>query len=232
MPARVVGPLAEQQILPAVEDGPRILERADDLLRAPSCRKCPSVARNALSRVSLAMVHLKPCSALSPTTSSSSGSEFVDGLLIFTSSPRYDDGRRQIVLDPLIAERHAAAEALFVPVAIAAIEERAAEPEADRRIEQIRFGEAGQIALHFGAGRRFEAQVLAAAAPGAAAHRSRPSSSGSASISKFCSSNRIWPTRPASEFTATPSMIRPVWPSLSTTSISTPGSTNGCENGS
>ena len=51
------------------------------------------------------------------------------------------NGRRQIVLDPLVAERNATAEPLFVPVAITPVEERAAQAEADRRIQQVRLRE-------------------------------------------------------------------------------------------
>ena len=88
---------------------------------------------------------------------------------MLTFSPRYESDRRQVVLGPLVAERHAAADPLLVPIEVAAIEERAAQAEADGRIPQVRLLEADQVALHLGAGRGFDAEPLAGAAQGPAA---------------------------------------------------------------
>ena len=62
-------------------------EAADHLLERQLPRNGPSVARNALSRVSLATVARNPCSTLPPSTSSNSGTS-LRMLRMFTFSPR------------------------------------------------------------------------------------------------------------------------------------------------
>ena len=88
---------------------------------------------------------------------------------MLTFSPRYETMADRSFSVQLVAERNAAADALLVLVEVAAVEERAAQAEADWRVPQVRLLEADQVALHLGAGGGLDAEPLAGAAPGPAA---------------------------------------------------------------
>ena len=170
--------------------------------------KCPSVARNGLSRVSCCKrdrgrVKLVVSQRLPPAIGHGVGRVLDVDVLSLEA-----DAARQVVGE-LVAEADAAAGAAFRPFRVNPLVVEPAQAEAHRLIVQVRLREADHVALDLGAGHQFQAEPLAGAAEGAAFHDVFPTG-GTSVQSKFCSSSVMLPTRPASEFTPTPNISRPV----------------------
>ena len=117
VPARVVGPFVQQQVLAGVEHGSRILEAADDLFQL----QLQEVAFGRQERAVARIVGDGPLEAVHRVVADDFGElgkcrvGRIADLDVFAA---VREGRREIVLDPLVAERDAAADALFVPIAI------------------------------------------------------------------------------------------------------------------
>src|SRR5690242_3809272 len=118
----MIGTLVEQHILACVEDGSRVLEAADNLFQF----HLQEVAFGCEERIVARVVGDSPLETMYRVVTEG----FVELWSRVRIGRRYvwvadfdvfatiGDTGRQIVFDPLVAERHAAADALFIPVDI------------------------------------------------------------------------------------------------------------------